>query len=171
MNFVIDLRAKGIEVNSFHSSNTLYFENIHSRSLDHRVQKVLQTTDAFSFEQLKSINAAIFDLGPLLADDIPLESIKALAEKGKVSIDVQGYFHEVENQDVYAVDWRDKMEGLTYVDILKASEDEMEVLTGLTDIRKGAKILNDWGVPEVVITRGNKGSVIYEDHIFHYFLA
>lgn len=167
MNFVKDLRAKGIEVNAFISSNTVYFENIYSHNLDHRIQKVLQKADAFNFEQVKHIDASIFHLGPLLADDIPLELIKALAKKGKVSLDVQGYLRNVQNQDVCAIDWEDKKEALPYIDIIKANEAEMEMMTGFKDIRKGAKALSDWGVKEVVITLGSKGSVIYVGDIFY----
>ena len=43
----------------------------------------------------------------------------------------------------------------------------MEVLTGITDIQQGCKILSEWGVKEVVITLGSKGSVIYEDNKFY----
>ena len=165
--FVEDLRTTGIEVNVFYSPYTVYFENIYSQNLDHRIQKVSQTGDVFSFEQIKHIDASIFHLGPLLADDIPLELLKALSQKGKVSLDVQGYLREVRDQDVYAIDWKEKREGLQYVDILKANEDEMSMLTGSKDVRKGAKILSDWGAKEIVITLGSKGSVIYADHIFY----
>ena len=167
MAFVADLRNNGVEVNAFNCSHTVYFENIYSQDSDHRIQRVLQTADAFSFEQMKHIEASLFHLGPLLADDIPLELIKALSKKGKVSLDVQGYLRKVQNQDVYPVDWKDKKEGLQYVDILKANETEMEMLVGFKDIHKGAKMLNDWGVKEVVITSGSKGSLIYADSVFY----
>lgn len=167
MNFVNDLRAKGIEVKAFSSLNTVYFENIYSHNLDHRIQKVLQKSDAFNFEQVKNIDASLFHLGPLLADDIPLDLIKALAKKGKVSLDVQGYLRKVRNQDVYAIDWEDKVKGLPYIDILKANESEMEMLTGFRDVCKAAKVLNEWGVKEVVITLGSKGSVIYAGSVFY----
>ena len=154
-------------VKAFNGTSTVYFENIYSRNLDYRTQRVLQTAEAFSFEQVKHIEASIFHLGPLLADDIPLELIKALSKKGKVSLDVQGYLRKVQNHDVYAIDWKDKKEGLVYVDILKANEAEMEMLVGFKDIRKGAKVLSDWGVKEVVITLGSKGSLIYADSVFY----
>lgn len=165
--FAEDLREKGVVVNVFYDSKTHYFENIYSHNLDHRIQKVLQTGNAFGFEQVKHIDATIFHLGPLLAGDIPVELIKALSEKGKVSLDVQGYLRKVENQNVYAADWKEKREGLQHVDILKANEIEMEMLTGTKEVRKGAKLLSDWGVKEVVITLGSKGSVIYADQIFY----
>jgi sugar/nucleoside kinase (ribokinase family) len=131
------------------------------------VQRVAQKADPFTAEQVLSVGARIFHLGPLLADDIPTELFKPLSEKGMVSLDVQGYLREVKNKNVHAVDWPSKKEALQYVHVLKANEFEMMVLTGETDVRKGARILFDWGVREVVITLGSKGSVIYNGRNFH----
>ena len=166
MHVVEELRAKGIEVNVLPSEHTVYFENIYSENQDHRTQRVLQKADPFTVEQLLNINARIFHLGPLLADDIPVELIKALAAKGKVSLDVQGYLRKVENKQVIPIDWQAKKEGLQYIQTLKANESEMEVLTGIKDVRKGAQVLYDWGVKEVVITLGSMGSVIYNGRTF-----
>ena len=167
MRFVEDMRANGIAVNALPGALTVYFENIYSHNLDHRTQRVLQIADAFTVDQLKDTDAAIFHLGPLLANDMPLELIKALAKKSKVSLDVQGYLREVKNKNVCAIDWADKKDALQYIEILKASETEMEVLTGCKDVCKGAKILSNWGVKEVVITLGSQGSVIYAKDIFY----
>ncbi|QNK61276.1 ribokinase [Pedobacter sp. PAMC26386] len=167
MEFVRDLRAKGTEVNVFPSVKTVYFENIYSGNLDHRTQRVLQEADPFTVEQLQAIDAKIFHLGPLLSNDISVELIKDLASRSKVSLDVQGYLREVRGQSVCAVDWADKMEALQYVHTVKADEAELEVLTGVTGIPEGVKILNDWGVLEIVITRASLGSVIFADGVFY----
>ena len=167
MHFVSELRAKGIDVSVLPSKHTVYFENIYPENRDHRIQRVVQKADAFGAEQLSDIRAKIFHLGPLLADDVPVALMKTLAAKGLVSLDVQGYLREVRNENVYAIDWADKKETLPYISILKANEHEMEMLTGQADVRTGAKILHDWGVKEVVITLGSKGSVIYKDGIFY----
>jgi sugar/nucleoside kinase (ribokinase family) len=161
MHYVNDLRAKGVEVRVVaNSKHSVYFENNYTE-LDYRTQRVLQQSDAFGQEHLVAVEARIFHLGPLLANDIPQEIIKTLSEKGKVSLDVQGYLRTVVNKKVHPVDWSLKKETLRYVDILKANEMEMEVLTGIPDIRKSALVLSDWGVKEILITLGNRGSVIY----------
>ena len=167
MNFVSDLREKGIEVKVLPSTHTVFFENIYLENQDHRTQRVLQKADPFEVEPLLPVNALVFHLGPLLADDISLVLIKTLSLKGSVSLDVQGYLRDVQNENVCAIDWPDKMEALQYVTILKANEYEMNMLTGCSDIRKGAKILADWGVKEVVITLGSMGSVILKDGFFY----
>lgn len=167
MYIVSDLSRKGIEVNVLSGKHTVYFENSYSVNQDHRTQRVFQKADPFTAEQLISINAKIFHLGPLLADDIPADLIRILSRKGIVSLDIQGYLREVHNEIVCAIDWPEKRDALKYVDILKANEYEMEVLTGQTNVRTGAKLLCDWGVKEVIITLGSKGSVIYKDHLFY----
>jgi len=167
VSFVDDLRANGIVVNMFPSAKTVYFENIYSTNLDHRIQRVLQEADPFTVEQLSGINAGIFHLGPLLANDISVELIKDLSARSKVSLDVQGYLREVRNQRVCAIGWGQKQEALQYVHFVKADETELEVLTGVKGITAGAKILAEWGVMEVVVTRASLGSVIYADSIFY----
>ena len=163
---VSKLRSDGIEVNVLPSRYTVYFENSYSENHDYRTQRVFQKADPFTSEQLVSVEAKIYHLGPLLADDMSVEMIRALAKKGKVSLDVQGYLREVKDQEVVAVDWIDKKEALRYITILKANEYEMKVLTGVTDVRAGARLLADWGVKEVIITLGSKGSVIYNGEKF-----
>ena len=167
MYIVSDLRSSGIEVLVLPSAHTVYFENIYTKDQDHRVQKVSQKADPFTVEQLLPVQAKIFHLGPLLADDIPVELIRTLSQRGKVSLDVQGYLRKVRNTDVCPIDWPAKKEALKYVEILKANESEMLVLTGNKDVRESARILFDWGVKEVIITLGSKGSVIYKGGVFY----
>lgn len=167
MDVVNKMITDEIDVTVFPSAHTVYFENIYSHDLNQRTQRVLRTADPFTTDQLKNINAAIYHLGPLLAEDIPLSVIKMLAEKGKVSLDVQGYLRTVKNNNVLAVDWADKREALPYIHFLKVNEYEMEVLTGEKDIAKAALLLTEWGVKEVVITLGSMGSVIYTNKTFY----
>lgn len=167
MGSVAELQAQGIEVKVLPSKHTVYFENIYPENQDHRTQRVLREADPFTAEQLSSVEARYFHLGPLLAGDIPVDLIRNLSQHGKVSLDAQGYLRKVENHNVLAIDWPAKKEALQYIHILKVNESEMAVLTGQTDVRKGALVLAEWGVKEVVITLGSMGSVIYTDQVFH----
>lgn len=167
MQSVADLRAKGIEVTALPSAHTVYFENTYTGNLDNRTQRVLQIADPFTIEQLTPVQARVYHLGPLLAHDMSVELIRELSKQGKVSLDVQGFLRKVESQRVIPIDWADKIEALQYISMLKANEHEMEVLTGQTDPRKGAEILADWGVEEVIITLGSKGSILYHDNTFY----
>lgn len=163
MKAVEDIRALGIKVDVLPSRHSVYFENRYGEDQNHRTQRVLAKADPFTIEGLAGINARYYHLGSLLADDFSLDIIKALSAKGTVSVDAQGYLREVRGDKVYPVDWADKLEALRYIDILKVNEHEAAVLTGADDPRKGAEILADWGVKEVVLTLGSMGSMILAD--------
>lgn len=162
-----DLQSKGIDVKVMPSKHSVYFENIYGENQDNRTQRVLAKADPFTVDYLEDIDARIYHLGSLLADDFSLDVIRFLSQKGLVSVDSQGYLREVREQNVYAVDWNEKKEALQYIHFLKANEHEMEVLTGYDDVAMAAKQLYDWGVKEVLITLGSMGSVIYDGTTFH----
>lgn len=162
-----DLQSKGINVKVMPSKHSVYFENIYGENQDNRTQRVLAKADPFTVDYLEDIDARIYHLGSLLADDFSLDVIRFLSQKGLVSVDSQGYLREVREQNVYAVDWTEKKEALKYIHFLKANEHEMEVLTGYDDVAMAAKQLYDWGVKEVLITLGSMGSVIYDGTTFH----
>ena len=164
---VEDIRAKGIKVTVIPSHRTVYFENTYGENQDNRSQRVLAKADPFTVEQLENINAHIFHLGSLLADDFSLDVVKYLSTKGILAVDAQGYLREVRGEKVYPIDWTDKVEALKYIDILKVNEHEMEVLTGLSDPHEAARKLHEWGVKEVLVTLGSMGSLIFDGKDFY----
>jgi len=167
MHVVDDLRSKGVEVTVFPSQYSVCFENIYEDNQNNRRQNVLAKADNFTIEQLSEIEADVYHLGVLLADDISLETIQVLSCKGRVSVDSQGYLREVRETQVHAIDWKDKRAAMEHIHFLKANEHEMEVLTGFSDVYPAAKQLFDWGVKEVLITLGSEGSVLYDGTDFY----
>ncbi len=167
MHYVDELRAKGINIKVQPGKGTVFFENIYGENPDDRTQNVLQTADTFTMEQLRDVDAQIFHIGPLLADDITLDFIETLSTKGRISLDVQGYLRKVVNQKVYPVDWPEKQQALQHVSILKADVAELQALTGCPTVADGAKLVANWGVKEVIITNGSKGSMVYSDGSFY----
>ena len=167
MKVVDQLRGIGISVTALPSQHSVYFENIYGENPDDRTQRVLAKADPFTASQLQEIEAEIYHLGSLLADDFSLEVIKELSRKGLIAVDSQGYLREVRDTHVYPVDWTDKREALQYIHFLKVTEHEMEVLTGHDDVVGAALKMYEWGVKEVLITLGSLGSVIYDGKTFH----
>jgi len=166
-NVTDELQAQGINTTVLTSEHSVFFENIYEDDSDKRKQRVWAKADPFTSIQLENVDADIFHLGALLADDFSLDVIKYLASKGLVSVDSQGYLREVRDTHVYAVDWPEKPEALRYIHFLKANEHEMEVLTGYDDPQKAAKKLYEWGVKEVLLTFGSMGSLIYDGTTFY----
>ncbi|MGZ3757212.1 MAG: PfkB family carbohydrate kinase [Mucilaginibacter sp.] len=167
MNYITSLRKIGMAVDVHPSAHTVYFENIYGDNPDERKQNVLEKAEPFKVEDVVLAEAKIYHLGPLLADDISLDVIKVLAQKGIVSLDVQGYLRKVINHKVYPCKWPDKDKALPYITILKADQNELLALTGLDNIEDAILQLADVGVKEIVITNGSKGSVIYHEGFLH----
>ena len=161
------LRVAGVSVKSFESPDNVFFENKYGKNMDNRTQRVLAKSAPFTIEQLEGIEARVFHLGTLLADDFAPEVVEYLATKGDVSIDVQGYMRYVKGEQVYSTDWNDKLRLLKHTAILKVNEWECQTLTGITDPFVAAEQIHAWGVREVIITLGGGGSIIYADGKFY----
>ena len=157
--------ASDISMNA--SRNTVFFENIYGENQNERKQRVLAKADPFTIQQLEHVDAKVFHLGSLLADDFPTEVVEYLSSKGRVSIDVQGYLREVRDEKVYPIDWKEKLKVLKHTYYLKVNETEMETITGLKDAHEAAKLIHAWGVTEVIITLGSEGSLVYVDDKFY----
>ena len=162
------LRQAGIDIKAHQSPTSVYFENKYGLDMNDRTQRVLSKAKPFTIEQLSCEEADVFHLGTLLVDDFSPEVVEYLASKGRVCIDVQGYLREVRGQQVFAVDWKDKLRVLKSTDILKVNEHETSVLTdGEKDLHQAARLIRSWGVREVLITLGSYGSIIYVDDKFY----
>lgn len=162
-----DIAHEGIEVKLVPTSHSHNFENIYGNNPNERRQRVTAQADPFRIEDLKDVQADIIHLGTLLADDFSLEVIKHLASRSTLAADVQGFLRKVENEKVFAVDWAEKKEALKYIHTLKANESEMEVLTGYSEPHEAALLIADWGVKTVLLTLGDKGSLIYSKGQFY----
>lgn len=161
------IKAMGIDTVCYPSRHTVYFENIYGANSDERKQRVLAKADPFTLDDVQPLQAKVFHLGSLLADDFAPEVVENLAGKGVVSMDVQGYLRKVFGEEVHAVDWRDKERILACTSILKLNESEAEVITGSKNPNEVAKILARYGVKEVIITLGSRGSIIYAEGKFY----
>lgn len=167
MKVVDDMRLAGIDVVAYPCGHSVFFENKYDFDQNNRQQRVLAKAAPFTMDDLKGIDAKVYHLGALLADDFSPELVKFLSTKGLVSIDVQGYLRYVKDQQVYPIDWKDKEEVLKYTDIVKVNENEMDMVTGTDNPEEAARRLAGWGVKEVVITLGSYGSLIYANGRFH----
>ncbi len=162
-----DMREAGIDVLTYPSRHTVYFENKYGEDQNDRTQRVLERADPFTVEEMKSVDAGVYHLGSLLNDDFSAEVVEYLSTKGRISIDAQGYLREVRGEKVYPIDWAEKRKILAHTDIIKVNEHEMEVITGLSEPHDAARQLAEWGVKEACVTLGSQGSIILADGHFY----
>lgn len=167
MKVVEKMRRANIDVLAYPCNHTVFFENKYDIDSNNRTQRVLAKADPFTIEDLKDVDARIYHIGALLADDFSPELVEYLSTKGLISIDVQGYLRRVVDQHVYPIDWKEKKEVLKHTDIVKVNEHEMDVITGTIDPVEAAKRLASWGVKEVLVTLGSYGSLIYANGRFY----
>ncbi len=162
-----DLIKDNISIFYQGSQQTTVFENIYLENRDFRCQNVHCIAQPFTLKDIPNISAKIYHLGPLTKEDIPLEIIKYISKKGKISLDIQGFLRKIENSEVKSIDWEEKDEGLTYVNILKADEMEAKILSEEDNIKKAAVKLSAYGIDEIIITLGSKGALIYYQKKFY----
>ncbi|MFX0196340.1 MAG: PfkB family carbohydrate kinase [Candidatus Hodarchaeota archaeon] len=160
-----ELKQSGITIFCGDSPETTSFENIYlDESRSDRVQKVQAIAKSFSPRDIDPVSAPIFHIGPLTKKDIPLKLLEELSKRDVlISLDVQGFIREIENETVKEHDWDEKQKGLAYVDILKANINEASILSGEDNAEQAASQLAEYGPKEVIVTLGNNGSVIYSN--------
>jgi len=162
-----ELRAVGIDVFVQEADETGGMENIyHTADRDKRDCKPLGFAGAFAEAELPDIDAAFYLIIPILAGEVDLPTLKAVASRGPVGLDVQGFVRYVDGDDVVFRDWPDKAEGLPHVRRLKVDDTEAEVLTGLTDRRAAATALAALGPDEVLLTHKD-GVLVLAEGAFH----
>ena len=161
------MRRAGIDVTCHRCAQSVFFENKYGHDPNDRTQRVLALAEPFAPSEVSQLQARVFHLGTLLADDFPIETVEALAERGRVSIDVQGYLRRIEGQRIVPTEWHDKARVLGMTHVLKVNEMEMQVVTGLTDPRQAARMIASYGVSEVLVTLGSYGSLIYADGTYY----
>ena len=171
-------KEKNIELFPFYCEKTTEFFNNYPypNNPDYREQFVGSISEAFTMYYIsryisKLKECDIVYLGPLNIHDIPLDILKYLKNNGIIlCLDIQGYLRTIKDNTVVLTDWKEKDEGLGYIDILKTDERETKVLTGI-EVRgerealraseRLAEKLCPSGLQEVIITNGRKGSWIY----------
>ena len=115
------------------------------------------------------ITADNYHLAGLVTGDYAPDMIPALAGRGKLAVDVQGYLRNVDRAHggtMFFRDWAEKKELLPYITFLKTDAAEAEILTGTADRREAAGILADWGAKEILITHNSEVLVWAEGNIY-----
>jgi sugar/nucleoside kinase (ribokinase family) len=97
-------------------------------------------------------------LAPLTRADFPAETLERLARGRRLSFDGQGLVRLARTGPL-ELDAEYDPEILRFVSILKLAEEEAHVLVG----EPTEAALRDLGVPEIVVTLGSRGSIVYAD--------
>lgn len=158
-----ELREEGILVFARPAEQTSGIENVYfTADMDRRLCKPLGFAGPFRREDIPGIEAKVFLVGPIMAGEVDLSLVKALAEKGRLALDVQGFVRVRRGDDLVFEDWPEKEEGLACVDVLKLDSAEAEVLTGQADMHRAVEELAALGPQEIVLTHAS-GVLVYAE--------
>jgi len=149
------------------SLKTTTFENIYPDQSDHRKQLVHAIAEPFSLEDVSDASFDLVHLGALTCHDFSSEFIQGLSRKSRISLEIQGFLRIINNGEVEYRNWDQRETILPLIHTLKANEDEATILTGETNMHDAAQWIAARGVQEVVITLGNKGSLILYQGMFY----
>lgn len=102
-------------------------------------------------------------LGPLLPSDIPLETVFELSKNNiPIYLGMQGYLRQFDGCDITLRPLKDIEELLKMVNILFLDEKEAHAVGNSIDsLEEIARCLSTKGPEEVIITCGDRGSIIY----------
>ncbi len=99
-------------------------------------------------------------VGALTRGDFPVETLAAMARGRRLSLDAQGLTRPARTGPL-ALDAEYDPDILAHVSILKVSDEEAELLVDGYDERALARL----GVPEVVVTLGSRGAIVFADGV------
>lgn len=170
-----ELTDEGVHVFSSAAPETSGIENVYdSADMERRVCTPLGFAGPFRQEEIPTLTARIYAVVPIIAGEVGLALLRALAERGPVALDVQGFVRVRDDGDpaggagpaLVFRPWPDMEEGLAHVTYLKVDRAEAELLTGQTDLQEAARRLAGYGPREVVVTQSSGVTVFVEGRIY-----
>lgn len=162
-----ELRHEGVGVFATPGPATSGIENIYnSADMERRICRPLAFAGPFQVGDLPAISAKVYLLVPIIAGEVDLPLLKAMASRGPVGMDVQGFVRIREGDELVFRQWPDMQEGLSHITYLKVDRAEAELLTGETDLQKAARKLAAYGPREIVLTQSS-GVTVYADGQIH----
>ncbi|HZQ66094.1 MAG TPA: PfkB family carbohydrate kinase [Gaiellaceae bacterium] len=125
---------------------------------DHRRMSIEAIADPWRPDEVALPHVRWAHVAPLAGSDFPAETLAALSRGRTISYDAQGLVRPDRVGPLHASAEYDP-ELLRFVSILKIAEDEAELLVDGFD----EKALRRLGVPEVVVTLGSRGCIVFVD--------
>jgi sugar/nucleoside kinase (ribokinase family) len=134
---------------------------------DRRLMTVDSIGDPWTPEQVRGLGRAEWvHVGALARSDFPAETLAELGRERRVSLDGQGLVRP-EATGPLELDADFDPEVLGHVSLLKLAEEEAGVLVGEPD----EEALRSLGVPEIVVTLGSRGCLVFADGVLEHVSA
>jgi sugar/nucleoside kinase (ribokinase family) len=162
-----ELKREGIEVFATPAPQTSGIENSYnSADMERRVCRPLGFAGPFDPGEIPPRRARLYVIASIIAGEVDLSLLQALADRGPIALDVQGFVRLRQGDALVFTPWQDMADGLAHVRYLKADRAEAELLTGETDLQLAARRLADYGPREIVLTQSS-GVTVCADGEFY----
>jgi sugar/nucleoside kinase (ribokinase family) len=154
------LKARGIDVYVQPSPKTSHLRVVYgSQNPDER--EIFQTENAGFFEHDEitfPVKPRLIHLGALTDREFSVEFMTLLKARGfELSVDMQGFVRQVDAESgvIHFRDVPRKKEIIAMAKAVKLDVVEAELLTGTADLSHAARIVEEWGSPETMVTRAD----------------
>lgn len=138
----------------------------HTADRERRTCAALSQADPFTVDDVpEDATARCWYLGGLMRGEFPESFLRAVAARGPIAVDMQGFLRVNEGGAMTFHDWPPKRELIPLIHYLKVDAAEAETLTGLADRDRAARTLCDWGAREVVLTHNTEVLVCAEGQL------
>jgi len=157
-------KSPNITVYPLESPKGTSIENIyHTADKERRTCRAVSRILPYTLDEIPDIDSKIYHLAALMYGDISDDLISYASNKAICAVDVQYLLRHTDsdtNQMTFS-DWNNKKELLPKIHFLKTDAAEAETMTGLSDRKKAAEQLYEWGAKEIMITH-NTEVLIYD---------
>ncbi len=155
------LRQAGVEVFATPAEQTSGIANYYqSSNMERRICKLIGFAGKMELEEIPDIPVKVIMICGIIAGEVDLLTIKALAQRAPLALDVQCFVRAPEGDDLVFKPWPEMAEGLRHVTYLKVDQAEAEHLTGEIDLHAAARKLAAYGPKEIVLTQSS-GPTVY----------
>jgi sugar/nucleoside kinase (ribokinase family) len=162
-----ELKQEGVRVFATPAAETSGIANFYeSADMERRVCKPLGFAGPFRLQDIPLLPARVYLIGPIIAGEVDLPLLTAVATRGPVALDIQGFVRVQSGDDLVFRRWEEMEEGLAQVTYLKVDRAEAELLTAETDLRIAARRLAAYGPREIVLTQSSGVTVYADGQIF-----
>lgn len=156
---VAPMRRAGVTVHVIPATATTYMRVVHpSSNVDEREMYQLESAGQFRIADIPDLNVEQVHLAGITDQEFDVEFVRGMKARGyRLSADMQSFVRQVDpaTRHIAFGDVPDKARIAGLLDMVKLDVVEARVLTGTDDLDRAAELIEGWGCPETVITRGD----------------
>jgi sugar/nucleoside kinase (ribokinase family) len=153
------MKAGGIAVHVIPTDVTTYMRVVYtSADVDEREMRQVENAGRFALVSIPDLAVQQVHLAGITDQEFDLEFVRGMkARSGRLSADMQSFVRQVDPVTGLIVlkDVSQKAEIASLLDMVKLDVVEAALLTGTDDLERAAMTFEEWGCPEIVITRSD----------------